>query len=439
MNTSGSALLPTEYNLKEISQKSGISVGYLSLIFNGKRTKVSLSVLTRLGFTLNLSIDEVRRLIEKSSEQARKRNKLEEAAEQKLNQSTQEERLKGLIQRTIQCLEHFDPLQLENIKREVESDLEELPLKYRLVKWIEGIQAARNNQFTTALDFLMEARMIRATKPYEKRMLAKIYGGMGSCYTALGDRKMAFKMFTKSLNIWGRGHDAGLVYLNMGTLYRRCHQYSRAKQAYLQAIEMGSLFIQFMAYSGLGQVALDQKKLDEARVILLKGYLISKKHPYTWGVPELYCNLGILYKLTSKYNLAQKVLSRAEQVAVEMGAIRVKHFIMIEQGEVLLLLHKVEEANEIFSNLEKELSDEGDILLLGKTLISVAKLLWNDSSNITLECLERCYKLLAQLEPSEELLLCCQLLVNYTLGRSDLGDQAFYEDEVKRIKKLLKK
>lgn len=439
MKKTGLALMPLEYNLNELSQRSGISVGYLSLIFNGKRTNVSLSVLTRLGYTLNLSVDEVRRLIQKSSEHALEKNRLEEADEQKMTLSAQEERLKGLIQCTIQCLEHFDPIQLEKIKRDAGSDLETLPLKFRLVKWIEGIQAARNNQFTTALDLLLEARMFRPAKPHEKRMLAKIYGGMGSCYTALGDRKMAFKMFTKSLNIWGRGHDAALVYLNMGTLYRRCHQYNNAKQAYMQAIEMGSFFIQIMAYSGLGQVAIDQKEMEKARVILLRGYLITKKHPYTWGVPELYCNLGILYKLSHKYNLARKVLCKAEQVAVELGAIRVKYFILIEQGEVLLLLHKAEEANKVFSRLEKELSDEGDILLLGKMLISVAKLLWNDSPDITLECLVRCYKLLGQLGPSGELLICCQLLVDYFIGQPDLGDYGFYEDEVKRIKKLLKK
>lgn len=437
MGKSQSVLFSSEYSLNELSKKSGISVGYLSLIFNGKRTNVSLAVLTRLGYTLDLSVAEVRQLIQKSVKNATAKNQAAMADPQKEKQEEQEKRIKDIIQCVIQCLEHYDPIQLEKLKRDAAEGLEESPLKYRLLQWIEGIQAARHNQFTLALGYLMEARMFRAGNPQEKRMLAKIYGGLGSCYTALGDRKMGFKMFAKSLNIWGRGPDAALIYLNMGTLYRRSRQYHYANQAYTQAIEMGSFFIQIMACSGLGQVALDQEDLERARVILLRGYVLSKKRPCTWGVPELYCNLGTLYKLSQKLSKANYILNKAEMIAEELGAVRVKHFIMIEQGEVLLHLHKVQEANQVFARLEKELRNDGDIFLVSQALISAAKLLWDNSPQIALECLQRCYRILSQMELGSELLSCCQLLVDYYSNKQDLGEYDFYKEELRRIKRQL--
>lgn len=431
----------SDFKLHEIAERSGISVGYLSLIFSGKRKNVRLSVLTRLGFALNLSVEEIKQWIPVSPE---KDQLAEQVGMGKIQRGTRkgipkakDNGLQDLILRTIKSLEEFDPLHLNELKSEAEKLSLELPLKYKLIDWIEGILAAQNNQFSQALNHLMRARSFKPTKIQEKRMLAKIYGGMGSCYTALGDHKMAFKMFTKSLNIWGNGAEAALVYLNMGTLYRRCRQYRYSRQSYLQAIEMGSDFIRIMAYSGLGQICIDQNDLGSARTFLLRGYQLTRQQPEMWGVPELYCNLGIVYKLSLRYNKARFILYKGRLLAERLGTVRIKYYILLELEEVLLLLLQRDEANSVFSQLEKELSAEGDLLLLGKILLSSAQKLWDSSWELALDCLLRSYRTLGQIGPSAEWLRCCQLLADYFSNKGTPQMSDFYQDEVKRIKKML--
>lgn len=426
--------------LHEISQRSGISVGYLSLIFSGKRTNISLSILTRLGFVLNLSITDVKLLIHELSErpqQVRKppHNKAVSLKDKAFKEN--DKHLQDLIHRTIQSLEKFDPQMLNLLKQEAVESLAEVPLRDKFVEWIEGIMAARNNEFDQAFEHLMRARTFKSTKIYEKRMLAKIYGGLGSCLTALGDYKTAFKMFTKSLNIWGKGPDAGLIYLNMGTLYRRCRKYNYASQSYKQAVELGSGFVQMMAYSGLGQVYIDQKDLANARVILLKGYTVSRQQQETWGVPELYCNLGIVYKLSNMYSLAKVILSKGKRLAEGLGAVRVKHYILLELEEVLLLLKQEAEAQAVLAQLENELVDKGDLILLGRMLLSSAQNLWNSSRELALGCLLKSYRTLNQLGPSHDMIKCCRMLAEYYINKGTPELRYFYLDEVKRIRKLL--
>lgn len=428
----------SDINLHEIARRSGISVGYLSLILNGKRKNVSLSIVIRLAFALNLPVEEVKGWILKASEKSKyteSKGGKEEA--QKETQKEWDEEVQGLILRILKSLEKFDALQLKELKSEAERIPTQIPLKYKLIEWIKGILAGQNSQFNQALDHFMRARTFRARRSPEKRMLAKIYGAMGGCYTAQGNHKMAFKMFAKSLNIWGSGADAALVYLNMGTLYRRCHKYRYASQSYLQAIEIGSYFIRIMSYSGLGQIGIDQKDLESARTILLRGCMLSKRQPEMWGVPELYCNLGIVYKLSRKYNKAKNILNRGRLLAERLGAVRVKHYILLELEEVLLLLEQKDEANSVFSLLEEELSDNGDLFLLSKMLLSSAQNLWDSSRELALDCLLRSYKILGKIGPSIELMKCCQLLVEGFSNKNTLGIGHFYQDEVKRIRKAL--
>lgn len=420
--------LLSDINLHEIAQRSGISVGYLSLILKGKRKNVSLSVVTRLAFAFNLSVEEVKGWILMTSE---------EAQTEIPKRKEWDEEVQSLILRILKSLEKFDALQLKELMSEAERLPSQIPLKLKLIEWIEGIFSGQNSQFNQALDHFMQARTFRARKSPEKRMLAKIYGAMGGCYTALGNHKMAFKMFAKSLNIWGSGADAALVYLNMGTLYRRCHKYRYASQSYLQAIEIGSCFIQIMAYSGLGQIGIDQKDFQGALGFLYKGYQLSRHQSDLWGVPELYCNLGIVYKLSSRYNEAKEILYEGKVLAERLGAVRVKHYILLELEEVLLLLQEKDEAYIIFSHLAEELSDEGDLLLLGKILLAGAQNLWNSSRKLSLDCLLKSYQILGRIGPSNELLKCCQLLAEVFVNNNNLEMSDFYQDEVKRIRKAL--
>lgn len=161
----------SDFNLHEIAERSGISVGYLSLIFSGKRKNVRLSVLTRLGFALNLPVEEIKQWIPVAFDEDPLTERVGE--KEKIQKGTRKEKdnkLQDLILRTIKSLEAFDPIQLNGLKSEAEKFPLGHPLKNEFIEWIEGILAARNNQLSQALGHLMRARSFKSTKIQKKRM-----------------------------------------------------------------------------------------------------------------------------------------------------------------------------------------------------------------------------------------------------------------------------
>lgn len=288
-------------SLTEIADASGISLSYLSLILSGKRRNVSKATLARIGAVLNLSIEEVQDLIIRQI-------KPSTPLKVKLVRNIKQEEI---IKQTLTLLEHFDIEKLNLIKTKAqELNSLEFKLKQYYLLWIDGILAARNNQFKEALISFDHAYNFKATTSNEKRMLAKVYGGLGSVYIALNDHKMALKMLKKSLRVWCKNNDAALVFLNLGTLYRRTCNYPSAIRAYMLVLEIGQGYIKTLAYSGLGQIYIDINDLPTARGFLLKGYIYSKRLEDKWGTQDLLCNLGMYYKIVGQLKKAEFILNK---------------------------------------------------------------------------------------------------------------------------------
>jgi transcriptional regulator with XRE-family HTH domain len=166
----------SDINLQEIARRSGISVGYLSLILKGKRKNVSLSIVTRLAFTLNLPVEEVKDWILMTSEESQniesKGEKYEAQTETQRRKEWDEE-VQDLILRILKSLEKFDALQLKELMSEAERFPTQIPLKSKLIEWIEGILAGQNSQFNQALDHFMRARTLEQGSPMKNACLQK--------------------------------------------------------------------------------------------------------------------------------------------------------------------------------------------------------------------------------------------------------------------------
>ncbi|AHF08438.1 tetratricopeptide repeat protein [Desulfitobacterium metallireducens] len=418
-------------SLTDISEATGISLSYLSLILSGKRTNVSLGVLTRIGAVLNLSIEEVQFLISQQIKPAipKKEKMVRDNAEQQ-----------EIIEQTLILLEHFDIEKLNLLKSKVqEKSSSDFQLKEYYLLWIDGIVATRNNLYQEAFKFLDRACNFKAVTSNEKRMLARIYGGIGSTYLALSEYKLALKMFKKSLHIWYKGNEAALVYLNLGTLYRRTRKYSNAIRAYTLSLDLGESYFKTLAYSGLGQIYMDLNDMRSARSILLKGYAYSKKNTDKWGCQDILCNLGQYYKLIEQLHRAEFTLNKGLKYAQELNAARSKDFIRLEIAEVHLLQNRGEKAVQIFNEMNREVSQSGDLLLLGSTfLLCAKKYITTFHYEEALQYLNKSYMALTGIGATVEILECCKLLLECHLRKHNSAEVQFYRDEIQKIKNKLK-
>lgn len=418
-------------SLIEISEATGISLSYLSLILSGKRKNISLSMLSRIGAALGLSIEETRLYIS----QQIKPTLPKKAKTTRSNREQQE-----IIEQTLAVLANFDIEKLNQLKiRAQETSSSDFQLKECYIYWIDGIIATKNNQYQEAHKFLDQASNFKTVTSGEKRMLARIYGGLGSTYLVLSEYKKALKMFKKSLHLWSKGNEAALVYLNLGTLYRRTRKYSNAIRAYILCRDLGEGYFKTLAYSGLGQVYIDLNNMPSARSILLEGYVYSKKSTDKWGCQDLFCNLGEYYKCTGQLRRAEFMLNKGLKYASELNAARAKDFIRLEIAEVHLLQNRGEKAAQIFNEVNREVSQSGDLLLLGSTfLLCAKKYITTVHFDEALQYLNKSFIALSSLGPTVEKLECCKLLLECHSRKHNGAEVQFYKDEIPKIKAKLK-
>lgn len=409
-------------SLTEISDASGISISYLSLIVNNKR-KANKVTLARIGAVLNLSIEEVQVLINQQFGSSLKNGESPTPND-------------ILIEQTLVALEHFNIQTINRLRANVLTlKPSEFILKTFYLLWVEGIIAARKNQFEEALRLLNKAQKFKAKTTMEKRMLAKIYGGLGSVYIALGNHKMSLNYFKKSLRLWNNGNDASLVYLNLGTLFRRMNRYSDAIRAYNLSLEMGFSYVNTLAYSGLGKIYLDLNNMETARQILLKGYVHSKKIEDKWGYQDLLCNLGIYYKKSGRLKRAEFIFNRGLKYALKLEATRMKDFIQLELAEVFLLQDKKEKASEIFNQVIQGVSMTGDLLLLGTSyLLCAKKCIAAFKEEKAFQYLQKSYQALSRMDAPVEILECCELLLQYHSRKHNITQVEFIKNEIKKLK-----
>lgn len=413
-------------SLSELARGAQITPGYLSKIVNGQTPNVSVGILARVSEQINLPMDELLRML-------KEKDFLPEsiATTEILPESFEE-----IVQKALDALESGDHEEFFLLSERMKNHLPSL-LQKSYIYWFEGLQLAYKNLYDPALEKFLSAQQFKARSSIERRFKAKVLFGIASLYLGKGNYKRALALFRKSLMTWEEGVHAGTVYLNMGTLYRRMGIYDSAELCYRSALLTPAPYIQLLGYAALGQLYMDHKRLPEARTVLLQGYCLAKNSPGDRGKGELFCNLGKYYKEIDCIQWATKLLKRGLIYTTTPTAKRTRQYLLTE----LIDAHFNSQGSEVESliqSLQEEGFEEGDILLAGISLITMAKekIKANHMSEaITL--LHQCYRLLAQVSPSQELLSCCLLLGKCFHSLKEPYQSEFFLKEGKRLRKLI--
>ncbi|HVJ47505.1 helix-turn-helix domain-containing protein [Desulfitobacterium sp.] len=417
-------------SLSELARRSMITPGYLSKILNGKTPNVSLGILARISEQLALSLDELLRII-------KDKDYLPEGYLLSSNPEHQPESFKEAVQMALDAIERNDHESFETLTERIRHLTSPLQVNYE--NWFEGIHLAYNNDYNAALDKFLQAQRFKAHSIIERRLKAKILFGIASMYLGKGDYKKALLNMRKSLITWDVGVHVGAIYLNMGTLNRRNRDYISAELCYRSALLISVDYIQLLAYAGLGQLYMDQKKSPEARAVLLQGYGIARKTPEDQGKGELFCNLGKYYNESGLPEKAIRVLKRGLVYTTTSSSKRTRLYLLIELLDAYNALGQSVGIAPILQKLQTESSNNGDILLISNSLLIQAKThLREGHPPQALPLLNQCYRLLSPVSPTQELMTCCNLLSECYFQQKDPFQADFFIRESKRLRKVLK-
>lgn len=417
--------------ITELAKCCGISQSYLSRIVNGERKNVHPYILMQLARGLDISLSEIKALVATGE--------FENSKKESINNEGEQTEFQQCILEALDALDFGDISMFQVITQKVtEMNEQSIRLKQNYLAWYEGLNLSFANRYDESMAKFESAMRFKPKTETERKLLAKIIGGLGSVYVAKGNYQSAMKMLRKSLMVWGEGPQAGSVYLNMGTLLRRRHKYFSATQSYQRAVKLGASPVKLLAYTGLGLVALDLKDIVQARRYLLMGYMLAKSQENDEGKANLYCNLGQYYKEVGKLNRAIYALKRGLKCAERWRDSRVTLYILAELADAYLRIKDVKASEETLKTLESEINHGGDVLLVGMCFNTFAK------KHAQSGCIDRAltllgqnYRILAAIPPSEELLDCCRLLARYFLAKKKPYEADFYLAESKKINKLL--
>ncbi|AHF08403.1 helix-turn-helix domain-containing protein [Desulfitobacterium metallireducens] len=419
-------LIDNSLTISSLAKSCNISSSYLSLIVNGHRTNIDEEIIRLLSENLNIQPNDFKTFL---IPHGLKRTESQEAQKQGLLW------LNNLL----------DALDVDN-KREIRyyTDLlytisSSVLLAKRYVEWYEGWQLALENQFEDALKLFEQAKQLQPSLSVEKRFKAKVMGSIGGALVAKGNYKEAMKSFRSSLFLWDSGKQVAIVYLNMGTLFRRTHQYKRASEMYEKAIEYGPNHVKINAFSSLAQVALDKNDLHKARQCVLRGYWTAKSEIKPRDKDVLYCNIGLYFSLLGKTKRSKYWLGKSLRINLETKNRRTKQFALAELVNVYLLEDNISQADNLLASIHNELSENNDSLALASSFCIIAKRhLKTKELNKSFLILTRCYDILSKLPPSYEQITCCSLLKKYYQIIKEPYLAEFYDNEIKYMKSKIR-
>lgn len=133
-------------------------------------------------------------------------------------------------------------------------------------------------------------------------------------------------------------------------------EFTLSVEAYEKALTLSTNQLRLLIYSGLGQLAMEQKNYPMARRYLLAAYRLARSLPDNLHKGDVFCNLGKYYKEVMKYTTASRILSQGLGYARQSDMKRTMLYILVEMADVHLFLGNFRGFDEIMSEIHTELS-----------------------------------------------------------------------------------
>lgn len=295
MNNKLKELIEKKGNITDVASILGITKEYLLMLINGKRTSVSPTLLIILSKVLDIPATELKNII---------RN--DKPPDMSNNSQFQFYRY---LEIALNALDDNNIDLLDTISGFITDMQDDILLKDNFLVWHSALKKTFSARYREGLEGFLMAVEFTAKFAIEKRFKAKILAGIGGAYTALGNYKVGLQAFRSCLKLWSEGKATGLVYLNLGTVYRRKQYIDYSKESYMKAYELGADFVKLEALSSLIQLYLDTKDLNKARYYMINGYLAGKIYDSARGKADLFVNIGAYFNEDQK-NKASPFLSK---------------------------------------------------------------------------------------------------------------------------------
>lgn len=218
-------------------------------------------------------------------------------------------------------------------------------------------------------DFDSSAYYYQLALPITKKVkdsmeLASLYNKLGALYKERAEFKTSLRYSFLSLKLYQalkERHKIALLYNNIGVSYEELKNFKLAKNYYQRALIVntkdGDEGGMARNYTGLGNVSITEKKLDQAYDYYLKASAIFEK--LGWGIEYSVAmnNMGDVLDQKKLYEESVERRQTALDVAQQIGDIQGEAKYHLYLSDVLMKLYKFPEALKHIRDAEK-LSEE---------------------------------------------------------------------------------
>ncbi|MEM9362538.1 MAG: tetratricopeptide repeat protein [Bacteroidota bacterium] len=258
----------------------------------------------------------------------------------------------GQLQKTIDSLQ----FELQNTARNSEQHVDLLnELGYQF--WVRDSK--------TSAKYGKEALSIAKSIDYTSGM-AMAQRVLGVSYWTFGEPKRALESLKQSQELYESiSNQEGFAnaLMNSGMVYADIGEYEVALRIYEQSIEK---FTQLdlnrriaTTFTKIGSVLIQQSKLNEAKKYLTNALNMHSQDQYDYGVSEAHNRLGILALMQNELELGEYHINKSMKIVLELNDEDGQLSNRIQIGKLYRLQHKYELANEELVQALQQAKDKG--------------------------------------------------------------------------------
>ena len=187
----------------------------------------------------------------------------------------------------------------------------------------------------------------------------KVLGNIGLIYKRRGEYTKALEYYLKEIEIFSKiNHTEGLssIYINMGNLANTMGNPSRAEEYFTSglklAVQVKNLGDQIDALNNLGAIYENQDKLQEALDAYEKSLKLVLNSGNSKMESTLYLNIGLIYRRTEVYDQAESYLMKSFDIRKLRGNYEELLYVYYEMFELAIAKKELGKAKQFVGTMQ---------------------------------------------------------------------------------------